>query len=497
MKQRPRIFFAGFFHETHTFVEECTTATDFDVRRGDDLLARRGDASTVDGFLEVAGENDWDLVASVEYVALPSGMIDHAVFEQFWRAFEADLRQALGGGRLDGIWLALHGAAVTDRCDDLEGEFLRRIRNVAGAGHLPVFGVFDLHATFTETMAVNANGLVCYRENPHTDAREAAVRSARLLARCLEDGTTPRMKVRNLPLMWPPTGTGTADDPMKELEARAREIERQDASIWAINVVAGFSFSDVRDAGVAISLVTEGDDAAADIHLQTLADLAMALRERGLPREWDLDAALRAIGNAPGPSIIVEPADNIGGGAPGDCTAVLRGLLRHGMENSAVVIADPEAVASLQDAKPGEVRRLRIGGKRSSLDEGPVEVSARLVRLSDGAFRLEDLNSHLAAAQGATFDMGPCAVVVADDTVTVLLTSRKTPPFDLGQLRSQGITPEQLSVIGVKAAVAHRRAYDRIAAASYTVSTPGPCASNLRTLPYRKLRRPIYPLDPI
>jgi microcystin degradation protein MlrC len=81
--------------------------------------------------------------------------------------------------------------------------------------------------------------------------------------------------------------------------------------------------------------------------------------------------------------------------------------------------------------------------------------------------------------------------------ITLLLTSRKTPPFDLGQWRSQGIHPEQLRVIGVKAAVAHRRAYDAIAKASYTVDTPGPCSSNLRSLPFRRIRRPIYPLDEI
>jgi microcystin degradation protein MlrC len=347
-------------------------------------------------------------------------------------------------------------------------------------------------------MADHVNGLVCFRENPHTDARESAVRSARLLSRCLREGVTPRMKVRNAPILWPPTGTGTADRPMRDLEARAREIEKADPSIWAVNVVAGFSFSDVRDAGVAFSLVTTGSDAAAEAALASLVDLATALRDHGLPDEWDLDVALAAASRNPkGTSIIVEPADNIGGGAAGDCTAVLRAMLRLGIKNAAVVIADPEAVASLQDAKSGEERRISIGGKRTSLDEGPVEVTAKLLRLTDGRFALEDLNSHLAAAQGSSFDMGPCAVVEIDGAITVLLTSRKTPPFDLGQLRSQGIEPEILSMIGVKAAVAHRRAYDRIAAASYTVRTPGPCTSDLRALSYQKLRRPIYPLDPI
>jgi microcystin degradation protein MlrC len=96
---------------------------------------------------------------------------------------------------------------------------------------------------------------------------------------------------------------------------------------------------------------------------------------------------------------------------------------------------------------------------------------------------------------GVRIDMGPCAVV-RHGGVTILLTSKKTPPFDLGQLRSQGIEPEALQVIGVKAAVAHRRAYDGITKASFTVATPGPCSSELGHFPYRHVRRPIFPLDP-
>jgi microcystin degradation protein MlrC len=89
--------------------------------------------------------------------------------------------------------------------------------------------------------------------------------------------------------------------------------------------------------------------------------------------------------------------------------------------------------------------------------------------------------------------MGP-SVVVRVAGVTVLLTSRKTPPFDLGQLRSQGIEPERLKAIGVKAAVAHRRAYDKIAKGSFTVATPGPCTSRIAGLPYTRLRQPVFPI---
>ena len=64
----------------------------------------------------------------------------------------------------------------------------------------------------------------------------------------------------------------------------------------------------------------------------------------------------------------------------------------------------------------------------------------------------------------------------------------KTPPFDLGQWHSQGIDVEKMAFVAVKAAVAHRRAYDRIAARMLWVDTPGPCSSHLSALPYRHAR---------
>lgn len=490
-----RILLAGLFHETHSFVEKTTVLEDFTIRRGEALLGRRSDGSTVDGFLEVAEHEGWEVVPIVEYTALPSGTVDHAVFEAFLAEVEHGLRQALADGGLDGIWLALHGAMVTTASVDPEGDLLAHLRRIPGAETLPLFAVFDLHANFTRRMAQHANGLVAYRKNPHSDARDEAVRSAQLLARTLREGTAPRMYARNAPIVWAPTGTGTADRPMRDLEALARRIEAEDPRIWVANVIGGYSFSDVPDAGVAFSVITTGEEAEAESALDRLEQLAVSLRELGRPEEWDLDTALREIkGKSGGPYLVVEPSDNIGGGAPGDDTAVLRGFLRHGFENAAVAIADPEAVRALADAEPGDRRQLSIGGKGSPLGAGPLAVEAEFLRRSDGAFTLEDRRSHTVASQGIHYRMGPSAVVRVEG-VTVLLTSRKTAPADLAQLRSQGIVPEDLFAIGIKAAVSHRQAYDPIMAGSFTVRTPGPCTSAIETLPYRRLRAPVFPIS--
>jgi microcystin degradation protein MlrC len=192
--------------------------------------------------------------------------------------------------------------------------------------------------------------------------------------------------------------------------------------------------------------------------------------------------------------VLVEPADNIGGGAPGDGTDVMRALLKYDIQGAGVVIADPESVAALQRITIGQKMTLPIGGKGSPLDPGPVTLEVELISRSDGTFELEDKNSHLVGSLGKIIHMGPSAVV-RHKGLTILLTSRKLAPFDLGQWRSQGINPEELSMIGVKAAVGHRVAYGRIASAEFTVNTSGPCTSDITRLPYTKLRRPVFPLD--
>ena len=485
-----KVLFAGLFHETHCFTDDRTSLAEFRIQRGSEVLGRRGDGSQIDGFLEVADAAGWTVLPTAAYTAMPSGIVTADVFDAFWQDVEPVATRAAQDG-VDGIFVSLHGAMVSETLDDVEGELLARLRGIAGLADKPLFGVFDLHANFTAAMAGHADGLVCYRENPHTDARQTGVRAAELLRRSFAEGTRPRMWHASPPIIWPPTGTGTADCPMRDLEALARQIEAETPDIWAVNVVAGFSFADVRDAGVSVSLVGTVSDDVAEAALERLRSLAIDLRDAGYPSEHDPDEVLRASpGGSRGPVILVEPADNVAGGAPGDGTGVLRALIRNYTDRACVVINDPAAVSAVSRGE----RRISIGGKGSVLDEGPLSLEVTLVSTSDGRFDLEDRHSHLAASQGVHIDMGPTAVV-RHGGVTIVLTSRKTPPFDLGQLRSQGIEPTEMRVIGVKAAVAHRRAYDPIAAESYTVTTPGPCSSDPRRLPYRRLRRPIYPLD--
>jgi len=493
---KPRILFGGIFHETHTFLEGTTAWSDFIVTSDDEILKKLGDGSPTDGFLQAAQDADLEVIPTVDARALPSAIMEDDAFEQFWSEFAPRATTALANG-IDAIYLVLHGAMCTQTIRDPEGELLTRIRALPGAAELPIFGVFDLHANLALRTFNLAQGLVSYRNNPHNDSRESAMRSAKIMVHALRENRIPSMLGCQLPLLWPPPATGTGDDPMKALETRARELEATHDDILNINIVPGFAFADTADTCVGLSVVHQDNQDLARTVLTELAELAWSMRAKGEITYPTADELLSKITAAPkGPILLVEPSDNIGGGAPGDCTGVLRSFLKHGTQNALLALADPEAVAALADATPGDVLTLNLGGKGSSLDPGPVKLEVTFVSRSDGKFTLVDRHSHLASMGGVNIDMQNSAVVRTDN-LTILLTSRKTPPFDLGQYRSQGIEPKDFAFIGVKAAVAHRQGYDPITAQSYWVDTPGPCRSELTSFPWKELRRPIYPLDPI
>ena len=465
-----KILIAGLFHETHTFVDDVTPLADFQFRVGDTMLDCVGDASPLGGVLEFAQNQNWKILPTLDARATPSGTVNDDVLEIWWTKFKARW-----DADCDALFLVLHGAMVCESFPDAEGEVLKRIRALPHAIGKPIFGVYDLHANFSPEMARHADCLLAYRKNPHTDARESAVRAGRLLARHFKSGQTPKIQLRQPPIVWPPTGTATDENPMRALEQLARELEGGDA--WAINITAGFAFADTPDTGVSLQAITTGDASTA---LDELESLALELKEIGASIDPPVENVMPEICKTiNGLTVLVESSDNIGGGAPGDCTGCMRALVSHRIENSAVCINDPEAVRALSDLHIGGRRTLALGGKGSRFDKGPLELDVELISHSNGLFKLEDKQSHLASMCGDYFDMGNCAVV-QHVGMTILLTSNKTAPFDLGQWRSQGVEPATLNVIVAKAAVAHRAAYDPITARSFMVDTPGPCSSNLK-----------------
>lgn len=487
-----KILVAGLFHETHTFLSEKTTADDF--RRvswhvGEDLVRNNlGNGSPMDGFLEVATAHQWDVIPAIQLAAMPSGIVQQEVVSYFNEVFFAALNEHID--TLDGIFLVLHGAMVSTEMDDVEGELLEAIQEELRKrkkSTVPVVGILDLHANVSEKMIANSSCLYAYRKNPHTDAREAAVKAAEILSAILDDSAVTQV-FRSTRYILPPAGVGTDDPPMKHLLETARQMELSDSKLVCINIWAGYAYADIEACGFSLSCCTRGEPAQAQQYLSDLEAVLEQFIADAYPKDWDLERLLQHIRQdemGKGPVLLIEAADNIGGGTPGDGTGVLAPLLAAGVQGIVAVINDPEAVSHCTQKALGETITVSVGAKTDAHHGAPVLVKGIVRNLSNGRFELENKNSHLASLLGDQINMGPCAVLV-NEQLTLLLTSFKTPPMDLGQLHSQGVFPEKADFVIVKAAVSHRQAYDPIASKGYFIDSPGLCTSNLTRLPYRK-----------
>ena len=132
---------------------------------------------------------------------------------------------------------------------------------------------------------------------------------------------------------------------------------------------------------------------------------------------------------------------------------------------------------------------LQVGGKTIALHGEPVAVRGYVETIADGRFVLRG-----PMGRGKSGSMGRTAVVVVGG-IEIVLTEERVQPFDAEVLRCVGITPERCKLIALKSAVHFRADYTPIAHEILEVDTPGVHSPNLFSYDYKKLRRPIFPLD--
>jgi len=120
-----------------------------------------------------------------------------------------------------------------------------------------------------------------------------------------------------------------------------------------------------------------------------------------------------------------------------------------------------------------------------------VSVQGVVGAISDGRFT-DDRPRH---GGQRIYDQGLTVVLETPQGHTIVLTSKRMPPFSLEQILSLGIDPESKRLIVVKGVIAPRAAYEPIAKKILTVDTPGSTSANIHGFEYKRRRRPLYPLE--
>lgn len=493
----PRVLVARLSHESHAFSRLRTTLAEFgreELLFGDDVLERmQGTRTEMGGLIDEARVHGWKLVPVVSACASTSGPVSRAAYDALT---EPILRALADQPDIAAVVLSLHGAMFVEGIPDPEGDLLCRIRQQVGPA-VPIAATLDLHANVTDAMVRYANILTSYRTTPHVDQYETARRAAALVQRTLRGELRPRTLVARRPMVeGMDLGRTLGDTPMTRLQALARDWEQRESAVLDISLNAGYYMGDVYEAGPSALVVANGKEALCQRVADELIDDAWSWRDQKTVHLQSVEEAIarcREPSQKDGPLILADYTDGPGGGGYGDATRLMEALLDAQLPGTLVgLIHDPESAREAIAAGVGQELDLRVGGKTDErFGGGPVPVRARVMAVADGHYTRSG-----PFKTGTNASIGPCALLQCGE-VQIIVASNRMQAEERGQYRVLGVEIESLNVVALKGINHFRADIEPIARGIVFVESGGLHASDLSTLPYRNLRRPVWPIDDI
>jgi microcystin degradation protein MlrC len=483
-----RIAVGGFLHETNTFAPTKATYDDFVHGGGWPAMAfGAGVLKTMRhinvglaGFVEAAEARGWELVPTISCGASPSAHVTSDAYERIVKVMIDGIASA---GRIDAVYLDLHGAMVTEHLDDGEGEILARVRKVIG-NDLPLVASVDLHANVTPEMIEHADALVAYRTYPHVDMADTGRAAAEHLALLLNSGRRFAKAFRQLPFLIPISWQCTNDQPTKSVYQRLAALQSE--TVPTLSFAPGFPAADFRHCGPSVFAFgrTQADaDAAADEIAALIESHEDDFDGRIYSPDDGVRYAMELARTATKPIIIADTQDNPGAGGDSDTTGMLRALVRNAAERAALgVIYDPQSAKAAHAAGVGATVTLALGGKSGIPGDAPYRQAFIVEKLSDGKFVAPG-----PYYGGRDMDMGPSACLRIDD-IRVVVSSRKAQLADQSMYRYVGIEPTQQAILVNKSSVHFRADFEPIAEQLLICAAPGAMPADTAALPWTRLR---------
>jgi microcystin degradation protein MlrC len=487
-----RILTGGVLHETSTFATGTTTLRDFEagrgLLRGDAMFDRfRGANFCCGGFLDGAEKHGFELVPLLWTSTAPSGLVERASYEALKNAFLADLRRERAQG-IDGVLLDLHGAMVVDGIEDADADFLNSVRETVGE-NIPVLVTTDLHANHSAARIAASSAIIGYDTYPHVDMAERGREAADLMVRTLRGEVRPVSALRRIPLIWSAECQVTAHPPMEEVMQRVFEAEQR-PGIVLVTLSTGFPWADVPNMGPSVIVIADGDQTLAQQTADALGDWIWARRERWYRTPLTVEEGLIQ-GQKTGryPLLLADMADNTGGGAPGDSTAVLRTFVEQNLDDALVLyMVDPEVARQAHAAGVGAKLPVAIGGKSDPRQGPPVPLTVEVMALSDGRFRYDG-----PMYSGTDGNLGASAWL-RHRGVNIVAVSVRMQPLDQAFARSLGIDCAAMKVIALKSAAHFRSGFERLGGPIFNVNAPAMHSHDYMQLTYHR-RPPMYPVE--
>jgi microcystin degradation protein MlrC len=453
---------------------------------GEKIIEEYKDAfHEIGGIIEVLSKNPVEFIPIMYAEATPGGVIDTATSEELLSKLISELETKLP---LDGLMVVPHGAAVSEISDDFDGHWLGLVRECLGK--IPIIGTLDPHANISLKMTETVDAFVAYKTNPHIDQREVGRQAASMMLDTLAKKIKPLQKMLPSQVAISIEQQYTSSEPCLGLYRLANKLYRE-KGVLSISILLGFPYADVYDMGSAFLVITDNRPSLADTILVKLEHYLQKNHKLFLGEKFSIDNAITLAGKSVKPVLLLDMGDNVGGGSPGDSTFLLHALESKNNLNSFICINDPEAVQRIKDCVPDQIQELKIGAKTDRLHGTSLISEVRLKKIVNGKF-FETAPRH---GGQVNYNMGLTAIVETLNGTTIMLTSKRTPPFSLQQLLQFNIDPADFDVVVAKGVQAPIAAYSSACPTIFRVNTPGVTTADMKQFTYKKRKIPLFPFE--
>jgi len=470
--KQKRVLTLGIRHESNTFSTLLTKESDFKVLRGADVL--KGEL-----WADVFKNANIELIPTLHANAWPGGVVVRSAFENFMNEILDSIKNA---GHLDGIYMDMHGALQAEGYEDAQATLIQKIRDIAGKDIL-ISGSFDLHGNLSPDFVKNIDLITAYRTAPHRDGAATKARVAELLIDALKNGWKPQIEYVVIPILVPGEKSITEVEPLHSIYAQIPDVSKIEGLIDA-SIFAGYCWADLPRSAMRVFVVAKDKKYSAQAKNEAIRLAQQIWNSRN---KLELDVPSGSIDEMIGKSeeykgktvFISDSGDNTTAGAPGDNTQVLEALLKHKTKNALMAgIVDPEALKKSIETGVGKIMKLTLGGKVDNVYAKPLEMEVKVLFISP--------DSLMNTKRGA-------AVIETGGVKTAILKTRRSF-VEVNDFKEVGLNPLDFKIVVVKLGYLYPELRD-IAPVHLMALTSGFCNLDMRTLSFKNVHRPCYPLD--
>lgn len=478
-----KVLIGAFAHESNDFCPHLTTREMFEFYEGDEVIRHL----PVADIFESAGI---EMIPSIFATAQSYGPVE----EETYLYFESKILDVLRRHPdVDGIWMYCHGAMNVENIGSGEYRLACDMRKIVGDDCVISFGM-DLHGNLEPDFANKVNIFRCYHTAPHTDQPDTYRRTAQALVHYITKGYKLFPQMRKLRMIFPGEMAATTVEPLKGIIAQMKDMEANDPAVECASLYIGFAWTDAPRTSSTVVIVPSAPE-----YEEYCARKADALAEFVFSRRREFhfevlalrpaETAEASLHEMQAPVCVTDMGDNPTAGTTGGSLVLLKEYLKRSDVNKRVLVAgiyDPKAYDECRKHAIGDRFRLKLGVDIDEITR-PIQLDVVYRGWHDIMGYDFITNPPIKRSSGVTVSVGSIDIVIVNEAIAFTQKVNfescelDAASYDVFVTKFGYIFPE----------------LKEMSRSQIMSNTPGESYQMVAEFDYKKIVRPIFPVDDI